>query len=56
MALFLVVLQSAPFGVSQRGQILRAYRKGSHTVYDLNFHFVWVTKYRFPVLRGDLPM
>jgi putative transposase len=47
-------LQSAPFGVSQGEQIMREYRKGSHTVYDLNYHFVWITKYRYPVLRGDL--
>ena len=28
------------------------YRKGSHTVYELHYHFVFVTKYRKPVLRG----
>ncbi len=26
------------------------YRKGSHTVYDIKYHFVWITKYRYPVL------
>ncbi len=26
-------------------------RKSSHTRYDLKYHLVWVTKYRFPVLR-----
>lgn len=30
------------------------YRYGSHTVYQLEYHFVWVTKYRYPVLRGDV--
>ena len=30
------------------------YRKGSHTVYDIQYHFVWVTKYRYHVLRGEL--
>jgi len=30
------------------------YRKSSHTVYDLKYHFVWVTKYRKPVLRGEI--
>src|SRR5437762_680629 len=30
------------------------YRKGSHTVYSVEYHFVWVTKYRFSVLRGDV--
>jgi putative transposase len=33
---------------------VREYRKGSHSVYDINYHFVWITKYRYPVLRGDL--
>jgi putative transposase len=30
------------------------YRYGSHTVYQIEYHFVWVTKYRYPVLRGDV--
>ena len=30
------------------------YRYGSHTVYKVEYHFVWVTKYRYPVLRGDV--
>ena len=30
------------------------YRKGSHTVYDIKYHFVWVTKYRFKVLKGPI--
>ena len=30
------------------------YRKGSHTRYDLKYHFVWVTKYRKKVLRGEV--
>jgi putative transposase len=30
------------------------YRKGSHTVYDIKYHFVWVTKYRYKVLRGKI--
>jgi putative transposase len=30
------------------------YRKGSHTVYQLHYHFVFITKYRKPVLRGDV--
>jgi putative transposase len=27
-------------------------RKTSHSVYDLKYHLVWITKYRKPVLRG----
>jgi putative transposase len=29
-------------------------RKGSHTVSRLTCHIVWVTKYRFKVLKGDV--
>ena len=29
------------------------YRKDSHTVYNIMYHFVWVTKYRYRVLTGD---
>ena len=30
------------------------YRKGSHTVYDIKYHIVWITKYRKAVLRGEI--
>ena len=30
------------------------YRKGSHTVYDIKYHIVWITKYRKPIMRGDI--
>jgi putative transposase len=30
------------------------YRKGAHTVHDLKYHFVWVTKYRYKVLQGEI--
>ena len=30
------------------------YRKGSPTVYDIRYHFVWVTKYRYAVLQGEV--
>ena len=30
------------------------YRKGPHTIYDIQYHFVWVTKYRYPVLKGEV--
>lgn len=26
------------------------YRYGSHTVYAIEYHFVWVTKYRYNVM------
>ena len=28
------------------------YRRGAHAVYDIKYHLAWVTKYRYPVLRG----
>jgi putative transposase len=30
------------------------YRRSSHTVYDLKYHLVWITKYRKPVLSGEI--
>ena len=32
------------------------YRKTSHSVYDLKYHLVWITKYRKPVLFGDVAL
>lgn len=31
---------------------MQNYRKGSHTLFDLKYHLVWVTKYRRQVLVG----
>ncbi len=30
------------------------YRYGSHTVFQIEYHFVWVTKYRYKALKGDM--
>jgi putative transposase len=30
------------------------YRYGSHTVYKIEYHFVWSTKYRYQMLRGEV--
>jgi putative transposase len=30
------------------------YRKSSHTVYDIKYHIVWITKYRKQILRTDI--
>jgi REP-associated tyrosine transposase len=30
------------------------YKSGSHTRHDLKVHLVWITKYRKPVLRGEI--
>jgi putative transposase len=31
-----------------------SYRKGSHSVYDLKYHIIWCTKYRYRVLTGEV--
>ena len=31
-------------------------RKGSHTIYQIHIHIVWSTKYRYPVLHGDVQL
>jgi len=30
------------------------YRKSSHAVYDIKYHVIWVTKYRYKVLKGPI--
>jgi putative transposase len=30
------------------------YKKNSHAVFDIKFHVIWVTKYRYKVLRGPI--
>ena len=30
------------------------YRKTAHSVYDLKYHVVWITKYRKPILHGAI--
>ena len=30
------------------------YRRGSHTIYEIKYHLVWVTKYRYHVLKGKV--
>ena len=32
------------------------YRSGAHTRYDIKYHFVWVPKYRKPVLYGAVAL
>jgi len=32
------------------------YRKSAHTVYLLHYHFVFIPKYRKPVLRGEIAL
>lgn len=30
------------------------YRRSAHAVFDLKYHVVWITKYRYKVLRGRI--
>ena len=30
------------------------YRRTSHTRFDIKLHFVWITKYRKPLLSGEV--
>ncbi|GGB45865.1 IS200/IS605 family transposase [Lentibacillus populi] len=30
------------------------YKKSSHTVYDIKYHIIWVTKYRYKILHGQI--
>ena len=32
------------------------YNKGSHTIYDIKYHIIWVTKYRYHVLNGNVAL
>lgn len=38
----------------ERKTIMSDQRRGSHTVPRLTVHLVWVTKYRYPVLKGEI--
>ena len=31
-----------------------SYRRTSHTKFDINLHFVWITKFRKPLLPGTV--
>ncbi len=32
------------------------YRKGSHTIFECTYHLVWVPKYRYPILTGQVAL
>ena len=33
-----------------------AYHKGAHTIFNIQYHFVWVTKYGYHVLQGEVKL
>ena len=32
------------------------YKHGSHSVYDIKYHVIWVTKYRYQVINGEVAL
>ena len=34
--------------------MMSKYQSGSHTKHDIKYHFVWITKYRYHVLKGPI--
>lgn len=41
-------------GLAIRSTPVREYRRSAHVVYALHYHFVFITKYRKPVLRAEI--
>jgi len=33
---------------------MKNYRRSSHSIYDIKYHIVWITKYRKPVITGKI--
>ena len=33
---------------------MQDYKRGSHSVWDCKYHIVWITKYRYPILQGEV--
>ena len=36
------------------GGTMKYERRGTHTIYDHKYNLCWITKYRFPLLKGDV--
>jgi len=34
--------------------LARQYKTTAHAIYDIQYHLCWCTKYRYPVLRGEI--
>ena len=30
------------------------YRTSGHVIWDIKYHLIWITKYRYPILRGEV--
>jgi len=40
----------------RKKEVQLEYRYGSHTVFNIEYHFVWAPKYRYKVLIGDVAL
>ena len=40
--------------IRDRYHMMQYYRKTSHTTFGCTYHIVWITKYRYPVMVGDI--
>jgi putative transposase len=49
-----LAFQAKPSGGLRYDLTVSKYRHGSHTVYQCHYHFVFIPKYRKPVLRGEV--
>jgi putative transposase len=32
------------------------YQSGTHSIYDIKYHIIWVTKYRYQILKGEVAL
>ena len=32
------------------------YRRGSYSIFDVKYHIIWVAKYRYQILTGDIAL
>ena len=49
-------LEAKPSGGLRYDVRMGKYRKGSHCIFMLHYHVVFIPKYRKPVLRGDIAL
>ena len=47
-------LEAVSFSLPLQWRVMVEYRKSAHAVWDIKYHLVWITKYRYKVLRGEV--
>lgn len=53
-ALSLIRSTSVAIIIKEEVMQMTDYDHGSHTIHDIKYHFVWLTKYRYKVLTGAI--